>query len=255
MSDDWDQSSDEDAKKTTAPTARKPPVPVKSSKFAGEDEEEDGPASDWDAESSEEEAKPAKPAPAAAAPPKKKGTLKAKLAEKEAAKKAAADEDEGDYDEDAVLNPRDRAKRDKERELKSDMDNAAALFGQSSGAAKDAPALFSMNPKSKDEFLEFSKQIMEQLILRHKDKPLYATFVEAHVRALSEPLRDVDVRKAATGLTTLANEKQKEARDKASGKKKGAGKKPVLGGAKTITKVDTGAYEEALDDFGDDDFM
>jgi translation initiation factor 3 subunit J len=34
------------------------------------------------------------------------------------------------------------------------------------------------------------------------------------------PLKDVEVRKAASGLTTLANEKQKEQRDKASGKKK-----------------------------------
>jgi translation initiation factor 3 subunit J len=70
------------------------------------------------------------------------------------------------------------------------------------------------------------------------DKPLYASFVEAHVRALAAPLRDVDVRKAASGLTTLANEKQKEQRDKTSGKKKGskAATKPVLGGAKSITK-------------------
>lgn len=67
------------------------------------------------------------------APPKKKGTLRAKLAEKEAAKAArrAAGEDTDDdvYDEDEVLDPREKARRDKERELNADLSNAAELFG------------------------------------------------------------------------------------------------------------------------------
>ena len=72
----------------------------------------------------------------------------------------------------------------------------------------------------------------------------------------------------------MANEKQKEARDKASGKKKKGGK-PALGGAKAVKayvisflescfpphynsySTDLGVYDEALDDFGNDpnDFM
>jgi translation initiation factor 3 subunit J len=70
-----------------------------------------------------------------------------------------------------------------------------------------------------------------------------------HARALADPLRDVDIRKAATGLTTLANEKQKEARDKASGKKKGKGAaKPVLGGAKTAVRwVHSRPYQMRLE--------
>jgi translation initiation factor 3 subunit J len=75
------------------------------------------------------------------------------------------------------------------------------------------------------------------LIKRDQDKPLYASFVEMHVKALAQPLKDVDVRKAASALTTLANEKQKEQRDKASGKKKPkASSKPALGGAKSLAK-------------------
>ncbi|KAH9041677.1 hypothetical protein EDB84DRAFT_1461370 [Lactarius hengduanensis] len=69
------------------------------------------------------------------------------------------------------------------------------------------------------------------------------------------PLRDVDVRKAASGLTTLANERQRE---KTSGKKKPkAAAKPVLGASKVGNKLDTTMYDEALDDFGSnaDDFM
>ena len=72
------------------------------------------------------------PAPVSnAAPPKKKGTLKAKLAEKEAARAAKAVEDDL-YDEDAVLDPRAKALSDKQKEVESDMKNAADLFGTDS---------------------------------------------------------------------------------------------------------------------------
>jgi translation initiation factor 3 subunit J len=84
--------------------------------------------SDWEASSEDEE----KPAPAVApAPPKKKGTLKAKLAEKVAQKAALKEvgEEDTDYDSDEVLDPREKAKQDREKELKADLHNAAELFG------------------------------------------------------------------------------------------------------------------------------
>jgi translation initiation factor 3 subunit J len=86
--------------------------------------------SDWEASSEEEEEEKPAPAPAPA-PPKKKGTLKAKLAEKEAQKAAQkeAREDDTDYDSDEVLDPREKAKQDREKELKADLNNAAELFG------------------------------------------------------------------------------------------------------------------------------
>ena len=82
--------------------------------------------SDWEESSDEEEEKPAS---APVAPPKKKGTLKAKLAEKAALKAAHEDDEEPDYDEDAVLDPREKARLDRERELNADLNNAADLFG------------------------------------------------------------------------------------------------------------------------------
>lgn len=58
-----------------------------------------------------------------------------------------------------------------------------------------------------------------------------------HVRELAAPLKDVETRKAASALTTLANEKQKEQRDKASGKKKPkVAAKPALGSTKAASK-------------------
>jgi len=217
--------------------------------------------SDWEA-SSDEEKKPA-PASAPAAPAKKKGSLKQKLAEKEAARQAriAAGDGDVDYDEDAVLDPRAKARLEKERELESDLHHAEELFGSATikgSTDTDLDEILKSTPKTKEDFIALSDAIVAHVVKRHQDKPLYATFVEHHVRALAAPLRDVDVRKAASGLTTLANEKQREQREKASGKKKpkSAGK-PILGASKVGNKLDTTVYDEALDDFGSnaDDFM
>ncbi|KAI0687743.1 eukaryotic translation initiation factor 3 subunit J [Cytidiella melzeri] len=251
---DWENDSDEAVDAPAAPAAKKP-VPVRS-KWDGEDEEDSGPVSDWEASSDEEEEKPK--TTSAAAAPKKKGTLKQKLAEKAAAAALAADDD--DYDEDVVLDPREKARRDKERELNADLNNAADLLGAAAlggTSSKELDSLISAQPRTKDDFVSLSNDIITYIIKRHQDKPLYATFVEHFIRELAMPLRDVEVRKAASTLTTLANEKQKEQRDKASGKKKKGATKPGLGAAKLAGKLDTSAYEESLDDFGSnaDDFM
>jgi len=252
---DWEGSDDE----TTAasPPAKVIKKPAKT-KWEGEDEEEDKPVSDWEQSSEEEDEKPAA---AHVAPPKKKGTFKAKLAEIEAAKAARDEDSDEEYDSDQVLDPREKARRDKERELKADLDNAAALLGSAAlggTSSSELDSLISAEPRTKDDFTNLSAKIIEYIIKRHQNKPLYASFVEMHVRALAEPLKDVEVRKAASGLTTLANEKQKEQRDKASGKKKPkSAAKPGLGAAKLSSKLDTSVYDEALDDFGTnaDDFM
>jgi len=103
------------------------------------------------------------------------------------------------------------------------------------GAQVDIGSVLNATPKTKEEFDILSRQIFDLVIKRHQDKPLYAAFVEAHAKELASPLKDVDVRKVASGLTALANEKQREAKDKTSGKKKKA-PKPVLGSTKTIGK-------------------
>jgi translation initiation factor 3 subunit J len=107
-----------------------------------------------------------------------------------------------------------------------------SLTSHTGTSSSELDAIISSNPRTKEDFIKLSSQIIE-LIKRHQDKPLYAAFVEHHVRELASPLKDVDVRKAASGLTTLANEKQKEARDKASGKKK----------PKTVAKPGLGAMK------------
>jgi translation initiation factor 3 subunit J len=101
----------------------------------------------------------------------------------------------------------------------------------------DLDKILKSTPKSKEDFVALSDAIIAHIIKRHEDKPLYGAFVEHHVRALATPLRDVEVRKAASGLTTLANEKQREQREKLSGKKKPKSTgKPVLGASKLGNK-------------------
>lgn len=162
-----------------------------------------------------------------------------------------------------MLDPREKARLEKERELESDLSHARDLLDSTtlkgasppsisylisssrhfssrlrtytgSSADVDLDKILKSSPQSKEEFVALSDAIIAHITKRHQDKPLYATFVEHHARALAMPLRDVDVRKAASGLTTLANEKQRE---KTSGKKKPkSAAKPVLGASKVGNK-------------------
>ena len=81
-------------------------------------------------------------------------------------------------------------------------------------------AIFSSKPKTKDDFLALSKQIVAEVTTRHAANPLYATFVEALAKDLCESLNAVQTRKVSSSLSVLGNAKQAEERDKASGKKK-----------------------------------
>ncbi|KAG8895053.1 Translation initiation factor 3 subunit J component, partial [Tulasnella sp. 403] len=224
-------------------------------KWADEDADDKQVVSDW--EDSEEEEKPKKPV--VLPPAKKKGSLKQKLAEKAAAKAAAlANGDDSGDTEDDIIDPALKKRLDHERELEADMKNASDLLGGGSTSSKDLHSILKVNPRTKEEFIDLSKQINELIIKRLQDKPLYAAFVEHHVRELAQPLRDVDIRKTASVLTTLANEKQREQREQKEGKKKKSTKPALVGGSSRVSKaVDTKVYEEALDDFGNDpdDFM
>jgi len=247
---DWDASEGEEEVKSKIP-APAPKAAIKK-KWADEDEDENNDVvSDWEA--SEEEKPAPKTVQTHAAPAKKKKSLKERLAEKEAAR--LANGDDSPDTEDDLLDPALKKRIERERELEADMKNASDLFGATSigSTPKDLADLLKANPKTKDEFVDFSNRIMEIVIKRVQNKPLYNQFVEHHIRQLATPMKDVEVRKAASVLTTLANEKQKEQRE--GGKKKKPGK-PALGAVKA-GRADTKVYDEALDDFGNepDDFM
>jgi translation initiation factor 3 subunit J len=140
------------------------------------------------------------------------------------------------------LDEREKRLWERQRELEADLANAGDLLGSTSinvntvssnppgsfhkpsgagpSSSGDLDSLLGENPRTKEEFQAFSQKVYNMIIKPHINKPLYAVFVETHVRQLCESLKDSEVRKTASGLNTMASMKQQEARDKASGKKK-----------------------------------
>ncbi|KAK4705345.1 translation initiation factor 3 subunit J, partial [Phenoliferia sp. Uapishka_3] len=244
---DWDASDNEEA---AAPAAapKAPALPIKKSKYADEDASDEDVKDDWDASDSDSEKKAA-PKPTGPAPPvRAKGITKQKIAEKEAAEKARAAEIAARRDDD----PQARKAREKAAMLKADMANAADLFG---GMNVGEPDIFSMRCQSLPDFEEFSTLLADKILSTKGDHPLYAQFMLHFMKQLAAPISGDDVKKCGSALTTIANEKQKAAKDAASGKKKGKGAaKPGLGASKTVGsgRADTSLYEETLDDDYDD---
>lgn len=264
--DDWDNSDYEGA----APAVAAPKVVpvVAKSKFADEDADDTGDVkSDWDASDDDEKPKPvAETKPAG--PIRQKGITKAKIAEKEAAERAKLEA----LLESSKEDPMEKKRREMQMAIAADLDAASALFGDASISNGDAvagtsnPLLAIPKPKTKNDFEELSDLLSKAIIDLHGNKPLYAHFVDHFVRNIAMPLKDLDVKKAASTLTALGNEKQRQAKEASgAGKKGGKGKaKPSLGAVAAGNakagvagrgySADLDAHDTAMDD-DFDDFM
>ncbi|KAJ1955579.1 Translation initiation factor 3 subunit J component [Dispira parvispora] len=204
---------------------------------------------DSEDESSESEAESAAPPPTKSdttKPGKKRMTVAQKIAQKNASQLAGNDQ--------AEMSVEERREAQLKLERNADEENAADLFaGMTIKDQKFREDLATMNPRSKEDFDQFRKILVER-ITSFSNQRHYPVFVDALVRELCVPLKDTDVRKAASTLSSLANEKQKAARDAVKGKKKN--KKPVAKVHVTTmpTKMaDDADYADAYDDL--DDFM
>ena len=160
--------------------------------------------------------------------------------------------DLSDIDED----PKARRERERAAELAADEAVARELLKNTSlkpAANGTATDIASQQPRTKDEFDEYSKQVAA-IITSHQQSPQYAMFIAGLAKAICEPLGSEDVKKVSSGLTTLMNEKLKAEKGSGGKAKKGKAKPSlVVGAAKSAApKFDTQAYDEA-DDF--DDFM
>ncbi|EPQ29691.1 uncharacterized protein PFL1_02911 [Pseudozyma flocculosa PF-1] len=237
------------------------PQPVKVGPATGgrkkfDDEDvEDQVKDDWEEEDSEPEQKPA-----VVIPPKKKKTVKQKIAEKEEEERRRLEEggDDESAEEDWDETPADRRRREKEAQLRSDVENAATLFGASRISDDDPVAkIKSSNPTSKEDWEAFSDLIFAELIKKHASKPGFDKHFAPHlIKNLCSALRDVDIRKTSTKLKEYAEEKAKAEKEakKTGGQKKAAPKPKTVGTASAKNIIDTKAYgDEALDD--DLDFM
>ncbi|KAJ1674298.1 Translation initiation factor 3 subunit J component [Spiromyces aspiralis] len=217
-----------------------------------DEDEEEGLEEPEQAENTGEAAVEKKPLPVPKPQPKKKLTLKDKIAkaQEERAKREAEIQQAGGLGDDLSEDEAelvDRRLADRRRQLEADMSNTEDLFSGLTLKDEKNASVLTMNPNTEEEFAEFSKALVE-IIQKMQTKKHYKTFLNDFIRALALPLSDVDVRKFASTLTTLANDKQKASRATAKGKKKPNKKVAV----KEMPKgqLDTRDYaREAEDDF------
>lgn len=222
------------------------------SKWEDEDLDENDIKDSW-----EEEDEAPKPAPA----PIKKVPLAQKIAEREAAeaaRKKAIAEKKAEDERLSNETPAERRARLRQIEVEADMKNTVDLFGGVS--VSDEPSIpgddsvITMQPRTRAQFDTYAEKLAD-VVSKHEISPHFAYFVETFARKLVGPLKDVDVRKVASALTAIANEKQRLEKEKEKGGKKGKGKaKPTLA-SKSVGRLDTSAYEESLDDGEFDGFM
>ncbi|KAI7881420.1 translation initiation factor eIF3 subunit [Lichtheimia hyalospora FSU 10163] len=223
----------------------------KKSKWDDEDVEDDV-KDDW--EESDEEEKPQKELP----PVRKKVPLAQKIAEKKAAeeerkkaieaKKAAIRANDDDETEEDAF---ERKQRMRQLELEADLNSATDLFsGVSVSKDNKEKPIEQVKPKTRVEFEAYAKRV-SAMILENSKSVNYGAFLDTLVREIAAPCKDMDIRKAASSLTAMANDKQRQAKEATKAKKKG---KPQLAAAgKSAALDDSTSYRDVYDDF--DDFM
>ncbi|KAJ1550946.1 hypothetical protein HK096_004065, partial [Nowakowskiella sp. JEL0078] len=231
-----------------------PNVVVPKNKWDDEDVD-DNIKESWDDED-DIKPPPLKPTTKTATKPKTKelSNLKQKIAERdalEAAQKSLKKDlrgvNGGDFDTYIDETPEEKKKRLQQQVLESDLENARELFGVTQIKSDDTLTLDTLIPKNKEEFDTYLATLIERT-KKFENHGLYPNFVESLARNLVSSLSVENIRKVASTLTAVSNEKQKALKEAAAKGKKST-KKAVLRGS--VRNDDTTAYNE--DDFDDFD--
>ncbi|KAM0690399.1 hypothetical protein Q7P36_009166 [Cladosporium allicinum] len=261
----------------STPPSSPPVVAARRSKF--DDEEDDADVLDsWDA-AEDSEVEREKEKKAAEAKAKAEAEAKAnhksksqRIEEKRLAAMRRKQEEDMEDSDDEETEAEKRARLREEEKL-SDLANAEDMFGNigisdKRGAPKavtvqesDDPAsavdLSSMKlfkPANPAEWRKLN-ETLTGLLTQNAKKPQYAIFMQDFAKQLVKDLNSEQVRKIATGLSTMSNEKMKEekAAEKGGKKSKAAKTKPSVVATKDISsRADTMAYDDGLED---DDFI
>jgi len=270
--DDEDSSSDASSNPTGAVAA--------STRRKFDDEEDDSDVLDsWDAaEDSEVEREKAKvaaerQAKADAEAAANKKTKAQRIAEKKAEHaRRLAEESEDDSSEEDEAARRERLRR---TEQESDLKHAEDLFGnigisnsrkvttaanavqvdsKDPTATVDLTSLPLFDPKTKLQF-EKLRDTLVPVISNNSKKAQYVIFLQEFTKQLAKDLPSDQIKKIASSLTALSNEKMKEEKLAEKGGKKSKAQKTkvaLVASRNTTTVADVNSYE---DDYGDDDFM
>jgi len=119
----------------------------------------------------------------------------------------------------------------------------------------DLSSLSIFNPNTKDQFTKL-RETLTPLLANNSKKGQYSLFLQELCKGIARDLPSDQIKKIASGLTTLSNEKMKEekAAEKGGKKTKAAKTKTSLNASRDVGRAaDVGAYDN--EDFGDDDFM
>ncbi len=239
-------------------------------------------ADNWDeAEDSEVEREKAAKAAAAkakadaeAAVNKKPKSQRIEEHREEARRRRLAEEEEATSSEDE--DPAAKRARTLQQEQAADLKHAQELLGDvglgsktrsapnkalviedksNPGQAIDLSTLAIFNPSTRSQFEALSSTLVP-LLTAQSNKAHYSLWVQEFVKKICAELPSAEMKKAASGLTALSNEKLKEekAQDKTGKKTKAAKSKTTLAAGRDLGRgvADTTSYEDGL---GDDDFM
>ncbi|KAL0936548.1 translation initiation factor eIF3 subunit [Colletotrichum truncatum] len=268
----WDE--EESGEESSGPNS--PPVAaLRRTKFDDEEDEDDV-LDSWDAaEDSEverEKAKKAEEAKAKAAEEAKKNkkSKAQRIAEHQAERVRRAEENESDEEETEA----ERRERLRRTEKESDMKHAEDLFGDIGVPAGRKATLAGtavqidpndptktaniadmplFKPVTKTQF-EHLRTTLAPIIANNVKKAHYGLFLQEFAKALAKDLPSDQIKKIASTLTALGNEKMKEEKAAQGGNKKSkAAKTKVSAVVSRASAADTETYED--DAFGDDDFM
>ncbi|KAH8177706.1 translation initiation factor eIF3 subunit domain-containing protein [Sarocladium implicatum] len=272
----WD---DEESSSSSAPSApNSPPVTAVQRRRVFEDEEDDSDVLDsWDAaEDSEVEREKAKKAAEAKAKADAEALAnkksKAQRIAEHQAERARLRSEGAEFSEDEET-PAERRERLRRTEKDADLAHAQDLFGDigvsngrkatTVGAAvvvdpndpnntvniADLP-LF--NPTTKTQFTNL-RETLAPIITGSSKKAHYSLFLQEFSKQLAKELPSDQIKKIASSLTALGNEKMKEEKAALSGNKKTKAAKTKV--SAVVNRSNTTDMDTYDDTFGDDDFM
>ncbi|KAI9818145.1 MAG: Translation initiation factor 3 subunit J component [Pycnora praestabilis] len=261
----WDEEED------STPPSSPPTIATIPRRGKFDDEEEDSDVVDsWDAaEDSEEEAEKAKKAAEAkakaeaeAAANKKSKSQRIEERRMEAMRRKQEEEEETSSEDEDEATKRERLRR---TEQDSDLKHAEDLFdnigiSKDRAAAKpvvardpsdptstvDLSSLPVFNPTTRDQFAKLRETLVPILAANSK-KASYTLFMQEFTKQVVKDLPSDQIKKIASTLTALSNEKMKEekAADKGGKKTKSQKTKTTLSASRDTTlKADTTSYDD-----------
>ncbi|CAK4034490.1 Eukaryotic translation initiation factor 3 subunit J [Lecanosticta acicola] len=269
-------SWDDEEESSSGESSPAPVAAVRRGKF--DDEEDEDVLESWDAaEDSDEEREKAKKAAeakakaeaAAKANHKSKSQRVEEIRNQRLRQRAEEEDEESEEEDEAEKRARVRAS-----EKASDMQHAEELFGgvggvpDSRGASKavtvqqgddpsdtvDLASLKIFNPQTAAQFAKL-RETLVPLLNQNGKKASYEGFMKEFTKQIVRDLNSEQVKKIASGLTAISNEKMKEekAAEKGGKKTKAAKTKTTLNASRNVAReADTAAYDDGLED---DDFM